>query len=300
MSLQIPPEAVEAVRAIFAEANDAATRTLSRSPNVHEPALDMAIISQLQEHSAPLRLGQDLTVLIDTHFLGNRAMYDTWEVADIGILIIFRVRGRFIRTKVGLLQSKRLYPKKEVIAAPPSHLAYQRGFARLYAEQEDYEASVKARSFDFDDTCRYVALHKGDQQEDAIRNYEDKEGMPVHYLLYNPQCLPWKVEVPLSGTPVFSNRIGASVVSSNDLRKAIESLEKGQSPSYAAVRDAASFNEGGMAGRRLQDFVADRLIGCHEGFRTENQKDRPLEQLFFNRSGPISAAVAVTIDMPGD
>ena len=298
--MQVPPEATEFIRNIFAEANDAATRMLSRAPNVHEPSLDQAIISKLDEFASPVQVTKDLVIRIDTHFLGGRRMWSNWEVADLGVLVVFRVRGKIFRTKVALLQSKRLYPKEENLATPPSLEAYREGFGRIYPEQEDYELSIKARVFEFDETCKYVALRKGDAQEIAIKAYESDQKMPVHYMFYNPQQLPWTVEVPLTSTAAFENQIGVSIISSDDLRKGIGNLAKNQSPSYKDLKDAASFNEEGLLGRRLENFIADRIVGCHEGFRTDNPEDRPLQRLFYERSGPISAAIAITIDMPGD
>jgi len=296
--MQVPSEAIEAIRGIFAQANDAATRMISRAPNIHEPALDQAILSRLDEFAAPIQLGKDLFIRIDTHFLGGRRMWRTWEVADIGVLVVFRIRGRFYRTKVALLQSKRLYPKEEALAAPVSTAALREGFGRLYPEQEDYEASIRPRVFAFDETCRYVALKKGDEQEKAVRHYEVERGMPVHYLFYNPQQLPWSVEVPLASPATFENRLGVSIIPSADLRKVTDQLSDGQSPTFAALREAVSFNEEGLLGRRFENFIADRIIGCHEGYKTDNPEDRPLQSLFYERSGPISAAIAITIDLP--
>jgi len=48
----------------------------------------------------------------------------------------------------------------------------------------------------------------------------------------------------------------------------------------------------------IEEFVADLAIDCKVGHATERFDDEGLRQLFFNRSGPISAAIAVTFDAP--
>jgi hypothetical protein len=54
-------------------------------------------------------------------------------------------------------------------------------------------------------------------------------------------------------------------------------------------------HRGGWA---LEHFVADRLVCCHDGHVASDSPVAALEELFFYRSGPISAAVAVTIEVP--
>src|SRR5690242_12768113 len=103
----IPEAAYDWVRTVFAAANRQASTALSRVPTLHEPELDMQLIAALNQ--APPVAGIDgWTVYIETHFLGGRRHFMNWEVADIGLLVIFRDRGRVLRIKVGLLQSKRL------------------------------------------------------------------------------------------------------------------------------------------------------------------------------------------------
>lgn len=110
--MRVPPEAVETVRSIFLGANRAATRMLSEAPNTWETSLDMALIAALNQYSALIRPVRDCLLSIQTHFFGGRRLYERWEIADIGLLVMFRVRGELVRTKLALLQSKRLYPKE--------------------------------------------------------------------------------------------------------------------------------------------------------------------------------------------
>jgi hypothetical protein len=68
----------------------------------------------------PRTLTSGWTVRIATHYLGGGRHYGEWngwerrwEVADIGVLVMFREAGKLRRTKVALLQSKRLYPDEQ-------------------------------------------------------------------------------------------------------------------------------------------------------------------------------------------
>jgi hypothetical protein len=48
------------------------------------------------------------------------------------------------------------------------------------------------------------------------------------------------------------------------------------------------------------NFVADMVVTCKEGYVVTEQNDEALLGVFFGRSGPISAAVSVTVDAPDD
>ncbi len=85
--MKVPPEAIETVRSIFLRANRAATRMLSEAPNTWETSLDMAIITALNQYSAPIQPVRDCLVSIQTHFFGGRRLYERWEIADIGLLV---------------------------------------------------------------------------------------------------------------------------------------------------------------------------------------------------------------------
>lgn len=296
--MDLPSEAIEYVRTVFAKANHGASSTLSLNPNCWEEMLDFQVISALAQSSAPVRLGNDLFVRIQTHFLGGRHLYGTWEIADIGVLIHYRVRGKLIRTKLALLQSKRLYAKeaKGVEEAEAHH--YEIGFARLHQEDEDYDADLAQRTFTFDRDCRYRAMKKGDVQEKAIREYEKERELPVHYLFYNPLVVPSALTVPATPTNALpANETGTRVFDSAAVRLAESGLKKGESLTYGALTDLDAANAGSV-NHRLEDFIADRLLGCHEGFSTDDPEDFSLEAVFFRRSGPISAAIAVTVDLP--
>jgi hypothetical protein len=44
--------------------------------------------------------------------------------------------------------------------------------------------------------------------------------------------------------------------------------------------------------------MADLLLGCREGHRFTDADREPLNALFYRRSGPISATIAITVQVP--
>lgn len=117
----IPDHVVDWISDIFEQVNQRSASTLSRIPTTWETTLDHSLIGHLAEFSAPFRFPSNWVVNLDTHFLGGGRYWGKWEIADIGLLIVFRRSGHVISTELALLQSKRLYPKEvDVELAVPS------------------------------------------------------------------------------------------------------------------------------------------------------------------------------------
>lgn len=152
-------------------------------------------------------------------------MFYNWEVADIGMLFVFRIRGEYAFSKVALLQSKRLYPK-EVNNADDLRLAYQVGIGRLFPSNECYAEMARPRRFSFDENSRYLALSANDEQIGVIRQYQNQRRIPVYYLLYHPIRLPWSVLIPsIAPPPVEGNiQVGTRVVTSDVVFDVCEQL----------------------------------------------------------------------------
>ena len=51
-------------------------------------------------------------------------------------------------------------------------------------------------------------------------------------------------------------------------------------------------------GWRLEDFMAAELLGCREGALFESTSQPSIDALFNRRSGPIAAAISITIEAP--
>jgi hypothetical protein len=66
----------------------------------------MTLIEQLSQYAAPFRFSSDWLVRLETHYLGGPRYWGIWEIADVGLLVVFRRKGVVERTKLALLQSK--------------------------------------------------------------------------------------------------------------------------------------------------------------------------------------------------
>lgn len=294
----IPEPALDWVRGVFAFVNQQVTKTLSLIPTHHEPELDMQVIAALNQTPAITDVS-GWTIYIQTHFLGGRRHFYNWEVADIGLLVIFRDRGKVLRIKVGLLQSKRLYPQ-EVQQLPDYSKRFRIGFATLLEDPEVFRALAAGRTFSFTETSKYMAISKGSEQQRVLKRYEGMSGIPVYYLLYNPVKLPWSATVPTVIVPKFTAvKVGCRIVRARALDLALASQADGYNPTYADVASLSAPYEGShKGGWAFEHFVADELLRCNEGHIATGETDHVLEGLFYRRTGPISAAIAITIDAP--
>jgi hypothetical protein len=71
--------------------------------------------------------------------------------------------------------------------------------------------------------------------------------------------------------------------------------KRGQSPLLSDVNEVDGLPRHGW---RLEDFICDELLGCREGDEFGSINDANMQMLFNRRSGPIAAAVAISIEAP--
>src|SRR5262249_17459328 len=107
--LSLPPKVTEFLMDLLSECNRRISFQLATFPNAHEEALDLMFISHFASMQGAIRFGSHWTVRIDAHYIGGGMHYRTWEVADIGLMTIFRRDGKIQRSKLTFLQSKKLY-----------------------------------------------------------------------------------------------------------------------------------------------------------------------------------------------
>jgi len=305
----IPVDVLNWLRDQFKGCNEHVSALLSRVPTTHEPNLDMAFIEHFAGVSAPVQFPSGWVVELSTHFLGGGrhfsemlGMPPRWEIADIGFLVLFRQGGQLLRSKVALLQSKRLYAD-ELDWDEDNPLDYMVGFRRLYRGDEEWSNVVGPRRFGFTEQSQYKALVKGVQQYSGIASYETQRGIPVYYLLYNPWQVPHSVVFPLTAAPQAAGTcdLGCRVVPSSDVRSVLADRPDGSSPSLDDLRrflPGPFTRDEHQSGWRLEHFVVDLLLDCQAGHIAESPNDSGLNYIFNRRSGPISAAVALTIDAP--
>ena len=290
----LPLDVIDFVFDVFEKATDRVADRLDRMPTVHEEALDLALIDALSEARGPHVTSSGVVVDLDVHFLGGGHHWERWEIADIGVIVNFRRGGQLLRTKVVLLQSKRLYPR-EVEFVEDLGLVKPGGFGWLM--NPSVAAASGPRSFRFDSDCRYKALQVGDEQWQAISEYEATFRLPVHYLLYHPRSLPTESVIPVS-VPVRKRRgtspVGVRVVSAPDLRNKVIGRPRNHAPSYGELKTPGEK----AVGIRLPEFMAHDVLRCRQGYVVDpTGMDPGLARVFNQRSAPIAAAIRLEIDM---
>ncbi|GAA1880729.1 hypothetical protein [Asanoa iriomotensis] len=307
--IPIPADVRLWLSGVFAGCNERVASTMTQVPTIHEVPLDMTFIQHFLGVSAPRRFPSGWSVEISTHYLGGGRHYGEWgdwprrwEIADIGLLVVYRQGGKVLRSKVALLQSKRLYPDEQPFDED-TPIEYMAGFGRLFHSDEDWAAITEPRIFNFTEGSRYRALLTGVTQYNAIASYERQRNVPVYYLLYNPRQIPSSASVPITDVsePSGACDVGCRVVPALQLRTALAGQPDGHSPAYEELR--ASLGEPFApevhpAGWRLEHFVADLLLDCKTGYIAESRSDGGLNYIFNRRTGPIAAALAVTLDAP--
>jgi hypothetical protein len=292
----VPPDVTEWIRTVFRECNERITEKLSNNPNVPEESLDLTWIEHLSEYASPVTLTSSWTIKIETHYLGGLRHFRNWEIADIGVLLFFRQAGTLKRSKVALLQSKRLYPSNNTVQEEDK-IDYEIGFARL-ADPESLQQSVAVQAeFQFDESCRYGALCANSEQVKAIADYERQNKTPIYYQFYNPWRIPFTQRIPLSQfrRPPGKLQLGTRIVPSRAVHKLLAGYVAGQKPTLAECHALCPDAAYGWA---LEHFVADLLLGCVEGSIFKNISEQRIQNLFYRRSGPISAAIAISIEAP--
>jgi hypothetical protein len=292
----IPLDVTEWIRKVFRECNERIAEKLSNNPNIPEESLDLTWIEHLSQFSSPVTLGSSWTVKIETHYLGGLRHWRTWEIADIGMLVFFRRAGTITRSKVALLQSKRLYPSNNTVQEE-DRVDYEIGFARLADPEKLQQAVAVQAEFHFDEACRYGALAAKSQQVLSISEYEKVNKTPVYYQLYNPWRVPFTQRIPLSQfrRPSGDLELGTRIIPAKALHDLLATYGANKKPALSEVKDLCPDSQFGWT---LEHFIADLLVGCVEGSVFDNISEPRIQGLFYRRSGPISAAIAVSIEAP--
>lgn len=296
-----PPQVIDYIRRVFGQANKRVSEKISRVPNCSEPSLDLTLIEYLTQFTAPRVVAPGWAVKMDVHFLGGLRHFHSWEIADIGLLVFAKHGALVVAQKVALLQSKRLYPTNHAVVEE-SRFDYQVGFANLVPGGPSTSPLSLPHQFNFGADSKYGALLIGDDQYQAIEAYESARDMPVHYLLYNPWKVPASYQIPHSGSWSLGSKSngGARVISSSSLRQAMSSRSPGYKPSFQDVSGLCGRGAAHSSGWRLEHFVANLVLKCKQGRSFTSITEDQIDALFYRRSGPIAAALAITIEGPED
>lgn len=292
-----PPEVHRYVSSVFRKANRRVCEKIARVPNCSEPSLDQTLIEQLSQYSGPRVVAPGWAVRLDIHYLGGLRHFYGWEIADIGVLVFAKQGSSVVAKKTALLQSKRLYPNTGGVTEE-SPEDYQIGFGGLLPSAGSAKSLALAHNFQFTTNSKYKAFKVADEQYQAIETYEDKNKLDVHYLLYNP----WVLDTSYGFPSVSDVRLGRAgnggcrVVPAKALREGLSSKPNGHSPTFSEIALSMKSLSKNSAGWRLENFVSDLLLKCKQGNLFESLDQENIFALFNRRSGPIAAAVAVTVE----
>lgn len=299
----IPEVVIDYVRSVFAAANEKVSRTLTDHPSMHEEMLDQTLITELTAAPPAMFADEQAAVIIESHWLGGRRMYVRWEIADIALLVLLRRAGHLEQRKIALLQTKRLY-SREISVGQLDRSDYIIGIGRLGDRTDRTVPLGSQREFSFTDACVYGAMHQGADQIGRIEDYVRERNLPVFYAFYNPVQLPYSALYPAPGGQGAGppNALGCRVQPATEVHLSLQALPAGQSPSLAALRSTslvAGQDAFAASGWRLETFVADEVLRCRQGTLFDSGDDANLAALFYGRSAPITAAIAITIDVGG-
>jgi hypothetical protein len=272
-------------------------------PNIRETSLDDGLIEALIPDTAPRLLPSGAIVRVDTHNVGGLRRFGDphwdlpfrrrWETADIAILVFVYRRETLIAKKIGLLQSKRLYPANSDVEED-DEINFIYGMNAFIRREGSQAIGALHRDFVFDGSCAYGAIHAGSNQVAAIDKLNQDFGKAVYYLLYHPHQLPLTVNYPLqSRTRLDRPEVGCRVFDADQVHRALAGLGEGASPTFEQIS-----REGADSNWRLEAWVADLLLTCKVGQPFDHSRDRDVRYLIERRSGPIGAALAASITLP--
>jgi hypothetical protein len=86
--------------------------------------------------------------------------------------------------------------------------------------------------------------------------------------------------------------LGCRVLKAGDIHQVLSKLKKGNAPTLGGV--------GASNGWPLEMWAADLLLTCQVGQEFDDARDADVRYFLERRSGPIGAALAVSITLPGD
>ena len=287
----IPEDAVEWFSDVLAVANAKVTELMVNNPNVRETTLDDALINALHPRGAPVALPSGAIVHIQVHNIGGLRRWGSWETADIACLVRVYDRQKRVAQKIGLLQSKRLFPSNnDVVDEDPTGFLY--GMNPWFNPEPTVAFKAIHRTFQFNEDCTYSSMNAGSDQITAINTINAKLEDAVSYLFYNPDTLPLTVQYPITQyRDIKSPEVGCRVYSASDVHDVMSGLGKGATPSFDEVR-----RSGVGDFLRLEEWGA-QLLRCHVGKQLQPEDDETIHNLVVRRSGPIAAAIHVSISL---
>ena len=288
---------MEYLQSRISECNFNVLYNLSAFPFTHEESLDHKLIGEFIG-KGPRKFGSGWTLRFDAHYIGGGRHYRTFEVADLGLMVIFRRKGKIIRSKLAFIQSKKLYAN--TVKFKEFDPYYRQGMGRLLITDEEHLELVKPQTLKYSEASKYNALKTGSEQQDVMKHFSDRFDVKLYYLFYNPCIIPWQIKSPVEELPeIKNNDIGCRIIPKPELDKALKSFNNDYSPSFGDIKyqlNVMDFNKEHNTGWRLEYFINDLLIGCKEGLIDDSPNFETMVALLRQKSSPISSALSITFD----
>lgn len=301
MDIIIPEDVKIYIRKHFAKCNKSVASDLSLFPAIHEESLDMNLIGYWSKNQQPVKLKSGWTVRVDAHFIGGGRHFGTWEVADIGLMIVFRKKGKVIRSKLAFLQSKKLYANSLLFNKENPYIR-RFGMGRLLVTQPEHNDIIKPRLLHFTEASKYNAFQKDNEQQRAMKSFQEKFGMKMYYLLYNPLKIPYNIKMPVEIHPKFGkNEVGCRVIPKEFLDEALTIFPNKHTPSFGDIKYMLSgefLNKQHDAGWRLEYFIVDLMMACKEGIIDDSPNFETVLHFLNDKRSPMSSSLSITIDSP--
>jgi len=299
---QLPEEVIGFVRNHFSNCNDQLAHSLSLFPGIREESLDNNFIAYFSKIGGPVKVNPNWNVRFEAHFIGGGRHYHTWEVADIGLMVVFRKKGKIIRSKMAFLQSKKLYADN--VKFPERDPYGRMGMGRLLDTDSEHRYKAKTKILKFEEKSKYKAFKKDSEQQNAMSSFQKHFGIKMYYLFYNPFVIPHIIQSPLEGEiGLTENKVGCRIMTKDVLDEALKIHSKNHTPSYGDIKymlEGEFMDEEHAGGWRFEYFIADLLLRCKEGLIDDSPNFETLQELLHQKSNPISAALSITIDNDGE
>lgn len=296
--INLPEDVKHFMAKHVADCNDKIASNLSVFPNTHEESLDLTFISHFASKEGPIKFGSGWTVRFDAHYIGGGRHYRNWEVADLGLMVIFRRAGKIVRSKLAFLQSKKLYAN--TVKYKPIDPYYRMGMGRLLVTEPEHLELVEAKLLKYEEKSKYKAFKKDNDQQQAMSSFSDRFGVKMYYLFYNPVEIPWRIKSPVDTFPsITANKIGCRVIPKPFLDNALKGYERNHVPSYGDIKyllEGDFSKDGHEAGWRMEYFINDLFTGCKEGLIDDSPNFQTMISLLNQKSAPISSALSITFD----
>ena len=113
-------------------------------------------------------------------------------------------------------------------------------------------------------------------------------------MFYNPSTVPVTIRYPVTSKRKVTNpKLGCRVFFSNEVHGVLSKLGDGRSPTLKQIVEG-----GETSNWRLESWVADLVLACKQGRRFDESMQDKIYMLLERRSGPIGAAIAISIALP--